>query len=306
VTATTAAWAQQPERSNLFWMRLMQRIALGLGWHVAHALLHPITLFFMTTAARRQREGARRYLTRALGRAPSWREQFRLYFAFASCMLDRVYLLTGRTEGYDIAIEGLDQLDARVKEGRGVVLLGAHFGNFDALRSIAGEDSPVEIRVLMHADNAANANAFYNALDPTRASAIIVLNRPESMLAAKECLDRGGMLGMLGDRAARDERMVPVPLLGAPAMLPAGPMQLAAVLGAPVVLCAGFWLGPRRYRLVFEPFADRIVLDRARREEALTEWLARYAQWVERSCRAYPYNWFNFFDVWQELPEATP
>ena len=112
-----------------------------------------------------------------------------------------------------------------------------------------------------------------------------------------------GILGMLGDRAARDERMVPVPLLGKPALLPAGPLQLAAVLGAPVVLCAGFWLGPRRYRLVFEPFAERITLDRARREEALQEWLTRYAAWVERCCRAHPFNWFNFFDVWRELDE---
>lgn len=303
MTTASAAWAQQPERSNMFWIRLMQRIALGLGWRVAHALMHPITLFFVLTAPARQREGARRYLARALGRTPRWREEFRLYFAFASTMLDRIYLLTGRSEGYEFAIEGLDALDAQVKQGRGVILLGAHFGNFDALRTIAGEGAPVEIRVLMHADNAAMANAFYNALDPTRAEAIIALNRPDSMLRAKECLDRGGILGMLGDRAARDERMVPVPLLGAPAMLPAGPMQLAAVLGAPVLLCAGFWLGPRRYRLVFEPFAERIVLERGRRDEDLAAWLARYAEWVERSCRAHPFNWFNFYDVWRELGE---
>lgn len=296
-------WARQPERGNMFWIRVITRIALNLGWPVTYALMHPITLFFVLTAAPKQREGVRRYLTRALGRAPRWREEFRLYFAFAITMLDRIYMLSGRTQGYDIAIEGLEALKARVDAGRGVILLGAHLGNFDALRTIAGEDSPVEIRVLMHEDNATQANNFYNALDPTRAEAIIPLNRPDSMLAAKECLDRGGILGMLGDRAARDERMVAVPLLGAPAMLPAGPMQLAAVLGAPVVLCAGFWLGPRRYRLVFEPFAERVVLDRARREEALEEWLARYADWVGRSCRAYPFNWFNFFDVWRELGE---
>lgn len=297
------AWARQPERGNMFWIRVITRIALNLGWHVAQALLYPITLFFVLTAARKQREGARRYLARALGHKPRWRDEYRLYFAFASTMLDRIFMLSGRTRGYDIAIEGLDALKARVDAGRGVILLGAHLGNFDALRTIAGAGSPVEIRVLMHEDNANQAHGFYNALDPTRADAIIALHRPDSMLAAKECLDRGGILGMLGDRAARDERMVAVPLLGAPAMLPAGPMQLAAVLGAPVVLCAGFWLGPRRYRLVFEPFADRVVLDRARREEALQGSLARYADWVGRSCRAHPHNWFNFFDVWRELDE---
>lgn len=300
------SWAEQPERGSPGALRLMARIALTLGWRVAHGLLYPITLFYMQSAMRSQREAARRYLARALGRAPRWRDQFRLYFAFASTMLDRVFLLTGRVEGYDIAIDGLDRLKREVADGRGIILLGAHIGNFDALRAIAGAGAPIEIRTLMHEDNAAKANGLYNALDPGRAAAVIPLGRPESMLAAKECLDRGGIIGILGDRAARGERMVPTTLLGAPAPLPAGPMQLAAVLGAPVYTCAGLWLGPRRYALHFELFAERVTLDRARRDAALADWLARYAAWVEEQCRAHPYNWFNFFDFWQELEAPAP
>ncbi|HYF09718.1 MAG TPA: acyltransferase [Acetobacteraceae bacterium] len=297
------SWTTQPERGGLGWMRLMARIALTLGWHVAYGLTVPLTALFLATAPRRQKEAARRYLARALGRRPRRRDLFRLYLAFAATMLDRVFILTGRTAAYDVTVEGLEQVKQQVAAGRGLILLGAHLGNFDALRTIAGSDAPVEIRALMHEDNAVVANAFYNALDPTRAEAIIALGRPDTMLRAKECLERGGIIGILGDRAAREDRLVPVPLLGAPAPLPAGPMQLAAVLGAPVILCAGFWLGPRRYLLRFEPFADRILLDRGRREEALAEQLARYAAWIERSCRAHPFNWFNFFDYWQELPK---
>ena len=295
------SWTAQPERGSVGLLRLMARIALTLGWHVAHGLLYPIVATILVTAPRQQREAARRYLTRALGRAPKRREIFRLYFAFGATMLDRVFLLTGRHAAYDITIEGLDLLKREAAAGRGVILLGAHIGSFDALRAIAGAGAPVEVRALMHEDNAAKASEFYNALDPTRAASIIPLGRPESMLLAKECLERGGMVGILGDRAARGDRLVPTPLLGKDAPLPAGPMQLAAVLGAPVILCAGLWLGPRRYLLRFEPFTDRVVLERSRREAATAEWLARYAAWVGETCRRYPFNWFNFYDVWQEL-----
>lgn len=299
-----SAWATQRERGSLGVLWLMARIGLTLGWRVANALLYPITLFYMTTAARPQRDGVRRYLARGLGRSVRWRDQFRLYFAFASTMLDRVFLLTGRSRGYEITIEGLDLLKAEVAGGRGVILLGAHVGSFDALRALAGAGAPVEIRTLMHEDNAAKANGLYNALDPGRHAAVIPLGRPESMLAAKECLDRGGIVAILADRATRGDRMFPIPFLGAPAPLPAGPLQLAAVLGAPVYTCAGLWLGPRRYLLRFEPFVERIVLDRARRDAATAEWLARYAAWLEGICREYPYNWFNFFDFWQEQDTA--
>ena len=44
---TAAAWTSTPERGNAAVLRLMARIALGLGWHVGHALLHPVTLFFL-------------------------------------------------------------------------------------------------------------------------------------------------------------------------------------------------------------------------------------------------------------------
>jgi predicted LPLAT superfamily acyltransferase len=106
------------------------------------------------------------------------------------------------------------------------------------------------------------------------------------------------VVGLLADRAARGERMVAAEFLGAPAPFPGGPMILAAVLRAPVVLGFGLWLGPRRYLLRFEPFAEAIDLPRADRDAALRRWVARYADRLSEVCRAHPYNWFNFYDVW--------
>ena len=294
--------AQQPRGGG--WLRVMATIALGLGWHVAQLLLYPITLVYLASSPPRMRRASRRYLARALGRAPGLRDMWRLYFAFAATLLDRAYLLTGRTAGYAISIEGLDAMRRHADAGRGCILLGAHFGSFDALRSIAGAGAPVEIRILMHRHMADAAHALFNALDPSRARDVISLGNPAAMIEASECLARGGVIGILGDRASRGERMLTVPFLGQPAPVPGGPLQLAAILGAPVLLCFGTWLGPRRYALRFEPFAERVTLDRAAREAALAEWLGRYAGRLEAMCRAHPFNWFNFYDFWQEEPAA--
>ncbi len=101
------------------------------------------------------------------------------------------------------------------------MLLGAHMGSFEALRAVGGAGAPVEVRMLMHTDNAGAADALFDSLDPTRRAAVIALGRPEAMLEAREVLDRAGVVGLLADRAVRGDRMVTVPFLGHMAPFPA-------------------------------------------------------------------------------------
>jgi predicted LPLAT superfamily acyltransferase len=54
----------------------------------------------------------------------------------------------------------------------------------------------------------------------------------------------------------------------------------------------------RRYRLIMEPFAERVILPRAERKAALRGYVARYAGRLEHHARAEPFQWFNFFDFW--------
>ncbi len=294
-----SGWTAAPERGSPVMMRVMLAITGALGWRAGHLLLYPITAYFLASSPR-QRAAARRYLGRALGRPAGIADLWRLYFAFASTILDRVWLVTGRTAGYRIEIHGLEALRARVDAGQGCLLFGAHLGSFEALRAVADAGCPVEVAVLMHEANAARMKAFFDALGgERRAEAIIPLGRPDAMLRVQECLQRGGLVGLLADRAAGTDKLVRVPFLGQEAPLPAGPHVLAAVLGAPVMLAFGIWRGPRHYEVRFEPFADQVAPGgRAGREAAVAESVARYAARLEAPCRAHPYNWFNFFDVW--------
>jgi predicted LPLAT superfamily acyltransferase len=292
-------WTAAPERGSTAMLRLMLWITSALGWWAGHLLLYPITTYFLASSPR-QRSAARRYLDRALGRKARLRDLFRLYFAFASTILDRLWLVTGRTRDYRIEVHGLEALRALVDARRGCLLFGAHFGSFEALRAVADAGCPVEVSVLMHEANAARVKAFFDALGGSgRAAVVIPLGRPDAMLRVSEALERGELVGLLADRAPRSEKTVRVPFLGAEAPLPAGPHMLASVLGAPVMLAFGIWRGPRHYEVRFEPFADQVAPGgRASRDAAVAESVALYAARLEAVCRAHPYNWFNFFDVW--------
>ncbi|GGC66029.1 acyltransferase [Siccirubricoccus deserti] len=300
------AWRQMPERGNTFWLRFMIGVGRGLGWHAGHALLYPITAYFLAFSPR-QRQAARQYLGRALGRPARFADLWRLYFTFAATILDRVWLAAGRTAGFEITVHGLEALRRRVEPGpgeprTGCLLFGAHLGSFEALRAVGDAGCPVDIAVLMHEANAARVKAVFDALGGTgRATTVIPLGCPDSMLRVREVLEHGGLVGLLADRAPAGQRMHRVKFLGSPAPLPTGPHLLAAVLGAPVMLAFGIRTGPRRYTVHFLPFAERIGdSDRAGREAAIIASVERYARELEAMCRAHPYNWFNFYPFWQD------
>jgi predicted LPLAT superfamily acyltransferase len=159
--------------------------------------------------------------------------------------------------------------------------------------------SPVPVRMLMYKRNDGALTRLLDTLMPGLQQSVIEIGAPESMLRVREAVAAGEVVGILADRAPSDQKMVEVPFLGGMARLPAGPMIVAGVLDAPVLLCWAVRAGPRHYRISLEPFADRVRLERATRQEDLRGWVARYTARLAIACRADPFNWFNFYDFWE-------
>jgi predicted LPLAT superfamily acyltransferase len=281
----TAPWRRTPERSHRLALRLMRWIALGLGRRAARLVLHPVSAYFLLFAPQARR-ASRAFLGRALGRRATPADLYRHFYAFAATVLDRVYLLHERFDLFDIEEQGAPT------PGAGLLLMGAHLGSFEALRSAARRGG-LRVSMVMYEDNARMLNETLAALSPAARQDVIALGHVDSMLRVRDCLAAGGIAGVLGDRGLHDDDAQVVPFLGAPARFPLGPMRMAALLRCPVVFMAGLYLGGNRYALQFEPIADFGVAPPA--PEAA---LAAYVACLERHCRAAPYNWFNFYDFW--------
>ncbi|HUN39902.1 MAG TPA: acyltransferase [Acetobacteraceae bacterium] len=293
---TTPSWSQRRERGSGVLVRLMIVLSLKLGWAAGQALLYPITLYFYLFSPT-ARSASRGFLARVLPRSPGGADILRHIFSFSCVLLDRIFLLSNRTDGFAIDTTGLDDVTAALDQSRGCLLLGAHLGSFEALRCF-GRQSPVPVKVLMYRANGGAYTDLVEALDPALCEDIIEIGTPEAMLRVHESLQRGEIVGVLGDRAPRGEKLVTVPFLGDPAPFPIGPLLLSAALTAPVVLFFGIRTGPRRYTLHFEHFADRIALDRGNRAAQTASCVQLYASRLEHFCRRYPFNWFNFYDFW--------
>ena len=294
-----ADWKRRPEGGGRAAIRLIAAIARHGGRGIARLCLYPITGYFLLVRAS-ERRASRAYLGRVLGRRARLGDVARHIHTFAATILDRVFLLGGRMDLFDIRTEGTGELLARLDEGRGVLLFGSHLGSFDALRALGRQRPDLKLRVLLDRGHNAAITELLAELDPGLAAGIIDAGQggPAVVLAIQQALQEGAMVALLVDRARPGETALAAPLLGTPAPFPTAPWLIASVLKAPVMLAFGLYRGGNRYDLLFEPFATAVDVPRAQRAEALSALVHRYAGRLEHHLRGAPWNWFNFYDFW--------
>ena len=168
------------------------------------------------------------------------------------------------------------------------------------MRAIGLSQRDVEIKVLMHEQHTPIIRDLLHDLNPEVADAVIQTGSPHTMLQVKECLDRGGVVGILADRLVNQNQATDCRFLGKLARFPAGTMWLASVLKVPVILFFGLYRGGNHYEVQFELFAEEIAIDRQHRAQEVQQWTQRYADRLEHHCRLAADNWFNFYDFWEE------
>ena len=296
----SAHWSEHREGGSRFALWLIRTFGLRFGRPCSRLLLYPITLYFFLRRGA-ERRASYDYLQRITGRPANWRMVYRHIHCFASTILDRIYLLTDNLRKFDVRTFGLDELHAQMRPDRGMLLLGAHVGSFEALRVLSLQRPDVKVRVVLNTQQTPAMTELLHALNPEIAKNVIDASRPghEVVFALHDAMNEGALATLLGDRARPNEATIEIDFLGAPAQFPVAPFLIASMLKVPVVLCLGLYRGGRSYDLVFETLAEQLDLPRRGREAELRAFVQRYAQRLEHYVRAYPYNWFNFYDFWK-------
>ena len=290
-------WTTLPERGTPASLRGIAWIAVHIGRSAARLLLYPVTLYFVITAHAARRVSYK-YLKHVRGGSARWWHVFRHFHCFAATILDRVYLLRGEFDRFDVTVHGKQIVQRQLESAKGSILLGSHLGSFEVLRALGVMQRKFPLKVLMDTVHNQNITRFFDALNPKIAGTVIAPDQPDSLIKVKESLDAGCFVGMLGDRVSGGDKTTQCQFLGVPATFPAGPIILAAMMRCPVILFFGLYRGGKHYEIYFEHFADVIVLDRDRRAEHTHLWMQRYAERLEHYARLAPYNWFNFYPFW--------
>ena len=303
-------WFSVAERGSSFAFHLFCAVYRLLGYRACSVLLYPIVFYFYLTSTHGRRASLtylRRLSAPPFGRPlfptpPGQRMVFRHCLEFGRMVFDKIRVWSGDVQAEHVQWEGLDPLLELVNQRRGAILLSAHFGNLDVSRALAARFAGVRVHALMFQQHARLFESMLGCLDEADAASVVSTEAfgIDSLVKLRDLIDSGGLVAALADRPTPGSpaKTSSIPFLGAPALFPQGPWILASVMACPVYLIFCVRLGPYSYRVSVEPFADRIMLPRANREDALRGYMERFALALERACAAAPLQWFNLYDFW--------
>ncbi|CTP87569.1 LpxL/LpxP family acyltransferase [Xanthomonas graminis] len=303
----SASWKHRPEGGGRVALWLIRSIARYGGRALGRLLLYPITLYFLLVRGPERRD-SRHYLGRVLDRPATLLDVARHVHTFASTILDRVFMLCGQMQRFQVDIQGLEQLHAQMDRGQGVLIFGSHLGSFDALRVLATERPDVQVKVVLDKAHNPAMTELLGALNPQLAANIIDagMDSTSIVMAIKQATDEGALVALLVDRPRPEDPALPAAFIGQGALFPTSPWLIAAALKVPVVLAFGLYRGGNRYQLVFETFSEGLDLPRRQRAPALAALIRDYAARLEHYTRSAPYNWFNFYDFWNNRHADAP
>ncbi|ADH85822.1 lysophospholipid acyltransferase family protein [Desulfurivibrio alkaliphilus] len=267
----------------------------------AYLLLVPVVAVYLL-GSREIHRRTRPYLQRRfpeLSRWGLWLATFKNVHSFGRVLVDRAWLGMGRNRAFAGETAGYEQLLKLVAEGKGVVLLTAHVGNWQtALAHL--ERLPVPVHALMHYDQQAVAKHFFDLRPGRRPFHIISTDGPlGGVVEATAALQRGEVVTIMGDRLVKGSS-VTVDFLGAPVRLPDAAYVLAGCVGAPVAAMFAAKTGRRRYQLRIRDVWYPRWQGRNQRAEACRASGARFARSLQEHVDEYPYQWYNFYDFWQQ------
>lgn len=182
-----------------------------------------------------------------------------------------------------------ETFDACLKEGRGLIVVSAHLGNWE-LGAAAVAQCGYRINAVALWQPDPRLNALYQSYRIARQIHPIPFGR-----AARGCLAalrRNEIVALVGDRDYTGSRDT-VEFFGRPARLPTGPARLALSTGAPLV-CAFMVRQPGdTYRYVV---CEPIRVNAAR--DTLATVMRQVANCLEQVIRQYSEQWYLFHDLW--------
>lgn len=198
----------------------------------------------------------------------------------------------------DTYVEGSEHLDAALAQGRGVVLVTPHFGNWDLA---AGLTAARGYRMVALADRFSSpAVDRLVRLGRNRIGIGIVTPDSGNLRRILQALRRNMVVAILVDRPQR-EGGVRVDFFGTPAWFPTGAARFALRSGAPLLLgYVGRRPGDRSFFGAYRPLA----LPTPSGDEAadIRAWTQAMVRAIEGLLRQYPDQWYMFRRMWPDMP----
>jgi predicted LPLAT superfamily acyltransferase len=310
MTAKTSAphWFSLQETSLVWGIRTLVWIYRLFGRVTFRLILRPVVSYYFlkNTMARHASidylKRLARYYPELNIDANGWLS-YRHFLSFGETLLDKIIAWMGCIDPNQLIFPNRSILLDLAEQKRGALIVSGHIGNLELCQAIANIRGQIRLNILVHTRHAEKFNRLLNRNENSGTVKLIQVTElnPAIAIELQEKIDNGEFLVMVGDRIpVQGGRTVRARFLGDEADFPQGPYLLASLLRCPIftLFC---YPQQRRYQVYLEPFADVFRLPRTepQRTQMIQSLAQRYADILEKHCRAQPLQWFNFYPYWQ-------
>ena len=293
-------------RGGVFGNGILKFVARHLGLNAVYFCLYFIIPYFYLFAPKARR-AANEYwsvLRPELGfLARQWLVLHQL-FQFGRVLLDRIFQGFSERPRFQTNSKGMDNILGALREGHGLLLLGAHMGGWDLAASLMPTSGFTgEVHLLQYEAEGLTLNkvAEHRGRGHVKALASRGPGLTQPILRIRELLQAAKPIAIMGDRPVANHYEL-VLFCGRLAPFDVTPFRIAAACGSPVLFTFGFKAAGSVYdfhatkaqHYIYTPGEDKALRCR--------EWVQGFATVLESFVTRYPDQWSNFFPFWSALP----
>jgi len=191
-----------------------------------------------------------------------------------------------------LTVKGLEHIEEALAQGKGLVLVTAHFGSPDGLIYLAPLFS---YRMTAPAEHLKPERLFRYLVSLRKRGGITLLPADGPLLGLFRALKRNQIVVIAADRDTTESGIM-VDFFGAPARLPDGHVQLAMRTGAKLALAFGRRELDNTYTIEIHPLLELEDTGDFKRDVRAN--MEKVVAGLERVIRQYPEQWLMFVPLW--------
>lgn len=220
---------------------------------------------------------------------------FRAY-AFDSIDFLRALHSPDSPERFDHAAESHDLFERLLSEGRGIIVVTGHCGNWEMGSLLMRRTSAARLTIIAMAEANPDVNRIRNAIRARLgAETLEVRQSLDTALQIRRRLGENQMVAILMDRHLGRDR-VGVTLLGRHAWFLRTPALLSYLTGAPLLPCFINRVRPGRFAVhLGQPIR---VSREIPRDDAIQAAAQQFADQLGEHLRKHPSHWYHFYRYW--------
>lgn len=268
-----------------------------LGLTPAYALLHLVAYYYLVFSFKSSRT-AYRFFRERLGYSSgnSVRYVYKNYVRFGESIIDKIAVLSGIPTRLSFNFDDEYLLHDMISRGRGGLLLSAHIGNWEAAGNLLRRLKTKVNIVLFDGEDEAIRKYISGVTGDWQVGVIVLKDDLSHIYAISEALRNNELICMHADRFLEGNKTISTGFLDTPARFPIGPFVLAQTFKVPVTFVFAMKQTKFHYYFYASQLLDDYSLEKKKGMQLMVD---KFAADMEEKVKAYPDQWYNFYDFWQ-------